>query len=106
MLNAFYEIIKSLRSKERLILVTEFGNYGYNVMCSGPTGAPATFSNAMLIAFAHQIYKILAVHFDDATVYSQTAEQHISHLREVFETVRNYNFTLRPEKCFFFPRSC
>ena len=43
----------------------------------------------MLIAFANQIYKILAVYFDDATVYSQTVEQHISHLREVFETVRN-----------------
>ena len=101
-LKAFHQIINSLRAKERLILATEFGNYSYNVMPFGPTSAPATFSKAMLIAFANQIYNILAVYFDDATVYSQTVEQHISHLREVFETARKYNFTLRPEKCLFF----
>ena len=99
-LKAFHQIINSLRAKERLILLaTEFGNYGYNVMPFGPTGALATFSKAMLIAFANQIYKMLAIYFDDVTVYSQSIEQHISHLRE---TDRKYNFTLKPEKCLFF----
>ena len=68
----------------------------------GPKGAPATFSKSMLIAFANQIYKILAIYFDDATVYSQTIEQHISHLREVFEAIRKYNFTLKPENVYSF----
>jgi RNase H-like domain found in reverse transcriptase/Reverse transcriptase (RNA-dependent DNA polymerase)/Integrase zinc binding domain/Integrase core domain/gag-polyprotein putative aspartyl protease/Retrotransposon gag protein len=101
-LKAFHQIINSIRARERLILATEFGNYRYNVMPFGPTGAPATFSKAMLIAFVNEMYKILAIYFDDATVYSQTVEQHISHLRQVFETVRKHNFTLKPEKCLFF----
>ena len=29
-------------------------------------------------------------------------KQCISHFREVFETVRKYNSTLKPEKCLFF----
>ena len=31
-LKAFYQIINSLRAKEKLILATEFGNYGYNLL--------------------------------------------------------------------------
>ena len=90
-LKGFNQILNSLRARERLVLATEFGNYCYNVMSFGPTGAPFTFSKAMLIAFINQIYKILAVYFDDATVYSKIVEQHLFHLREVFETIRKYN---------------
>ena len=45
---------------------------------------------------------IIASYFDDVTVYSKHSNHHLSHLRWVFEVVRKYNFTLRPDKYLFF----
>ena len=101
-LKAFHQIKCTDRAKERLVLSTEFGNYRYKVMPFGVKNAPATFAKAMSIAFSPLNYKTVAIYFDDATVHSKDAEAHLLHLRETFEIIRKYNFTLRLEKCSFF----
>ena len=83
------------------MLATEFGNYQYNVMPFGPKNAPATFAKVICIAFS-ELADIVASYFDDVTVHSKNTESHLCHLRKVFEIVRKYNLTLRPDKCLFF----
>ena len=100
-LKAFNQIGNSLRAKERLVVATEHGNYRYLTMPFGPTGAPSTFAKAVCIAF-RELLDIVASYFDDATVHSKDPKLHLAHLRRVFEAVRKYNFTLRPDKCLFF----
>ena len=67
----------------------------------GPTGTPGTFAKAICIAF-RELLDIVASYFDDVTVYSKHSNYHLSYLRQTFEVVRKYNFTLRPDKCLFF----
>jgi len=66
-----------------------------------PTGALDTFTKAICLAF-RELLDIIASYFDDITVLSKHLNHYLSHLRQAFEVVRKYNFTLRPDKCLFF----
>jgi len=67
----------------------------------GSIGTPGTFAKAIYLAF-RELLDIIASYFDNITVHSKHPDYHLSHLRQAFEVVRKYNFTLRPDKCLFF----
>ena len=46
--------------------------------------------------------EIIASYFDNVTVHSKHPNYHLSYLRQAFEAVEKYNFTLRPDKCLYF----
>ena len=39
------------------------------------------------------------IYLDDLIVFLQTAEEHLHHLRVVFDCLREYNLKLKPSKC-------
>jgi len=100
-LKAYHQIKVTPAAREKLVLATEFGNFQYNIMPFGLKNASATFAKAMQQAF-EPVVDITATYFDDVTVHSVEVTKHLDHLRRVFDIIRKYNFTLRPEKCLFF----
>jgi len=60
-----------------------------------------TFQRAMDHAFKDLIGKFMANYQDDLTIHSKTREEHIHHLRKVFEKCRLYGISLNPKKCLF-----
>ncbi|MCG7879964.1 MAG: RNA-directed DNA polymerase, partial [Candidatus Thiodiazotropha endolucinida] len=67
----------------------------------------SSFVQQLLInnVFKELNFDILLAYVDDVLVHSQTFEQHLSHLRLVFERLRAANLTLTPDKCFFATKS-
>ena len=51
----------------------------------GLCNAPATFQRLMNLTFADMINQFVTVYLDDNLVYSETEEEHLAHLRKVFE---------------------
>ena len=100
-LKAFNQIKNTSKAKERPVVAPEHRNYRCLTMSFGSTGAPGTFAKAIYLAF-RELLDIIASYFDDVTVHSKYLNYHLSHLRQVFEVVKKYNFTLRPDKCLFF----
>ena len=47
--------------------------------------APSTFQRAMNNIFKNELYKFVLVYLDDIIIYSKTFEDHLIHLRNVFE---------------------
>jgi hypothetical protein len=52
-------------------------------------------------AFNGLIGNFMEDYQDDLTVHSQKREDHIHHLRKVFERCRLYGVSLNPKKCLF-----
>ena len=67
----------------------------------GLTNAPATF-NGMMARIFHPHRKFTGVFFDDILAYSETKEEHETHLCHVLETLRGAQLYAKRSKCLFF----
>ncbi|PKI70552.1 hypothetical protein CRG98_009057 [Punica granatum] len=67
----------------------------------GLTNAPSTFQALMNEAFQPFLCKFVLVFFDDILVYSRKWQQHLQHLKRVFETLREHTLYAKKSKCNF-----
>ncbi|KAJ9528495.1 hypothetical protein QJQ45_020503 [Haematococcus lacustris] len=67
---------------------TPEGHFQFKVLCFGLTNAPATFQRVMNDAFATVLGKCALVYLDDILVMSKSVQDHLLHLKQVFELLR------------------
>ena len=80
---------------------TPWGTFMYVKMPFGLMNVGATFQRAMDIAFSEEIGHFIVIYLDDIIVYSKTDEEHLKHLRKVFEKCRRFGLSLNPKKTVF-----
>lgn len=71
-------------------------------MPQGLYNAPATFQRAMDGLLGDLKISCVLVYLDNITVFSQIFQEHLSHLRLVFNCLRTAGLKLKPSKCLFF----
>jgi hypothetical protein len=52
----------------------------------------------MDIAFAEDKVKFIVIYMDDITMYSDSDEQHLRHLKKFFQKCRKFDISLNPKK--------
>jgi len=70
-------------------------------MSFGLKNAGATYQRLMDYVFHDMIGRNVEVYVDDIVVKSDSCEQHVSDLKEVFQALRKYRMRLNPDKCAF-----
>ena len=97
----YYQLRIDKQDTAKTAFVTPIGLYEFKVLPFGLTNAPAIFQQAMHTIFRKQIGRCVLVYLDDILVYSKTPEEHLAHLREVFQTLRKEQLYCRLHKCHF-----
>jgi len=77
---SFHQILLHAGEEHKTSCQTHLGR----VMAFGLTGAPGTFQGALNATLAPGLQKFVLIFFVDILVHSQSLEEHIDHLRQVF----------------------
>ena len=86
------------KDKYKTAFVNHQGIFQFKVMPFGLTNAPATFQRIMDSVFAGLKWKNLLVYSDDIIVFSETFDEHMADLKEVFQRIRKAKLSLKATK--------
>ncbi|WVZ82304.1 hypothetical protein U9M48_029580 [Paspalum notatum var. saurae] len=100
----FHQIRLKPGEEYKTAFQTHFGHFEFTLMAFGLTGAPGTFQFAVNGTLAPALRKFALVFFDDILVYSASYEDHLVHLRAVFELLQRDQWKIKHSKCKFAQR--
>jgi hypothetical protein len=99
--SGYNQIMVHSDDREKTAFTTPWGMFMYVKMSFSLMNVGATFHRAMDIAFAEEKETFIVIYLDDITVYSDSDEQHLEHLKKVFQKCRNFGISLSPKKSHF-----
>ncbi|OMO77547.1 reverse transcriptase [Corchorus capsularis] len=99
--SGYYQVRIAEGDESKTACVTRYGSYEFLVMPFGLTNAPVTFCTLMNKVLHPFLDRFVVVYLDDIVVYSRTLEEHVEHLKQVFEVLRAHELYVKKEKCSF-----
>ena len=76
-------------------------HFEFKVLPFGLTNAPATFMALMHQVLQPYLDRSVVVFLDDILVYSKTLEEHVQHVRQVLQQLRQHRLYAKLSKCAF-----
>ncbi|KAJ8652105.1 hypothetical protein O0I10_012295 [Lichtheimia ornata] len=99
--SGYWQIPMSKDAAEKSGFVCPYGTFTWNVMSFGLTSAPSTFQRAMNYILAPFIGRFVYCFIDDIIIFSRNLQDHLDHLKQVFEACHQANLRLKMSKCKF-----
>lgn len=100
LIRAFHNIRVFPKHIYKTAVITPFGLFEYNRMPFGLKNAPATFQRFMNMVLSGLDF--VFCYLDDIFLFSDSYEQHLEHLRLIFQRLSDYGLSLNIKKCEFF----
>jgi len=100
--SGYWKIPVADEDRDKTTFVCHVGAYCYIRLPFGLSNAPATFQRAIDMILGGLRWKSCLVYLDDIIVFSQSAGEHVEHLREVFAALRGAGVQLKAKKCHLF----
>jgi hypothetical protein len=99
--SGYNQVLVHPDDQDKTAFTTPWGTFMYVKMPFGLMNAGATFQRVMDISFVEESSKFIVIYLDDVTVFSRSDDEHLQHLRRVFEKCRRFGISLNPEKILF-----
>ena len=101
---AFWQIPLKNRDRRKTAFACELGLFEWRRMPFGLCNASATFQRSITRALQkiqQRHGSVVMAYIDDIVIATETIEDHIMRIKEVFECLREAGFKMRAEKCDF-----
>ena len=101
---AFWQIPVRKADRHKTAFACELGLFEWRRMPFGLCNASATFQRAIARALRKIVNRkgsMVMAYIDDIVIATETVEDHMARLREIFECLRNAGFKMRVAKCDF-----
>ena len=79
-----------------------YGTFDCVVLPYGLKNAPLHFQRSMNLLLADLLDKCVLVYMDDILIYSKMADDHVAHVKAVFECLATKNWHVKEKKCALF----
>jgi reverse transcriptase-like protein/integrase-like protein/aspartyl protease/chromodomain-containing protein len=99
--SGYFQVRIAEEDIHKTAFVTKYGQFEFLVMPFGLTAAPSTFVSIMNNVLGKFIDKFVVVYLDDILIYSKTKDEHLSHVKLVFEALRLNKLYAKESKCEF-----
>jgi hypothetical protein len=99
--SGFTQIKLAEESMEYTSFVCKYGVFKHTRMPFGCQGGPASYSRIMAKILGPYIGVCFQIFIDDICCYSRTYEEHLEHLKLLFNLCAEYNLKLKWAKCEF-----
>lgn len=99
--HGYWQVELDEDSKEKTAFATRKGLFEFEVMPFGLCNAPSTFQRLMDVVLGGYRWDFCMVYLDDIIIYSQTFEDHLTHLQKIFDKLRNAGLKMKAAKCAF-----
>ena len=96
----FWQIPLSESSREKSAFVTPFGHYQFLVMPFGMINSSASFVRLMKMVLSN-CEEFADSFIDDIIIFSEYWNDHLRHIAEVLDALRQAHLTAKPSKCMF-----
>ncbi|KAL0368101.1 UNVERIFIED_CONTAM: Transposon Ty3-G Gag-Pol polyprotein [Sesamum calycinum] len=93
--SGYWQVHAARGDEAKTTCVTRYGYFEFLVMQFGLTNAPATFCNLMNDVLYEYLDRFVVVYLDDIVIYSESLNEHVKHLRAVFQRLREYELSLK-----------
>ena len=105
LVSGYWQIEMDPATRDKSAFTTHCGLFEFLRMPFGLCNSPATFQRLMQAILVGLERKICYVYLDDILIFSETWQEHLSHLQEVINQFREAGLTLKPVKCLFLRES-
>ncbi|KAJ9556001.1 hypothetical protein OSB04_010615 [Centaurea solstitialis] len=99
--SGYNQILMHKDDQEKTAFMTDKGIYCYKVMPFGLENAGSTYQRLVNRMFKDHLGRTMEVYIDDMLVKSERSQDHIQHLKQSFDILREYKMKLNPTKCSF-----
>uniref|UniRef100_A0A914YY30 RNA-directed DNA polymerase n=1 Tax=Panagrolaimus superbus TaxID=310955 RepID=A0A914YY30_9BILA len=97
--SGYYQIPMADKDKDKTAFSVLGELFHFLVLPFGMSTSPACFNRMMQVVFGDLIGKSVFVYLDDILIATETEEEHLLLLEEIFKRLIHYKLMLKPKKC-------
>ena len=101
--SGYYHIELGKGSHAKTAFVTPFGKYEFNMVPFGLAQAP-TYFQVLISKVLKGLHSFAMAYLDDIIIFSKDEEEHLEHLRIIFQHLKEAGLKLKRSKCDFIKR--